>query len=87
MWFLDAMHGGWGGGWGWMAFGAAWMVFFWGGVIALVVWGISRLTDGRVRGGEKWGSESRPPLDIAKERYARGEITREQFQRLQQDLR
>jgi len=28
----------------------------------------------------------RTPLDIARERYARGEITREEFERLKQDL-
>jgi len=84
MWFLDAMHGGW--GWGWMAFGAVWMVFFWGGIIALVVWAISRLAGDRARGAEQQRLEGRSPLDIAKERYARGEITREQFQQLQEDL-
>jgi putative membrane protein len=82
MWF---MHDGW--GWGWMAFSAAWMVFFWGALIALVVWAVSRLTGDRERGGDQWRSERRSPLDIAKERYARGEITREQFQQLQDDLR
>ena len=76
MWFLDAMHGGW--GWAWVAFGMAWMVLFWGGIIAVVVWAISR-------GTGNW--EGRSPLDIAKERYARGEITQEQFQQLQKDLR
>ena len=85
MWFLHAMHGSW--GWGWMAFGAAWMVFFWGAIIALIVWAISRLTSGGEGRGGQWGSESRSPLEVAKERYARGEITREQFQQLQQDLR
>lgn len=75
------------GGWGWMAFGAAWMVFFWGAIIGLVVWAISRLAgDGWAR-GERRGNDGRSPLDIAKERYARGEITQEQFQRLREDLR
>lgn len=82
MWF---MHDGW--GWGWMAFGAAWMVFFWGAIIVLVAWAISRLTGDRQRDGRQWPSEGRPPLDIAKERYARGEITREQFEQLREDLR
>jgi len=81
MWF---MHDGW--GWGWMAFGAAWMVFFWGAIIALVVWAISRLSGDRERTAGQ-SLESRSALDIAKERYARGEITREQFEQLREDLR
>jgi putative membrane protein len=81
MWF---MHDGW--GWGWMAFGAVWMVFFWGVLIALVVWAFSRLTGDRQR-TEGQRLESRSALDIAKERYARGEITREQFEQLREDLR
>ena len=81
MWF---MHDGW--GWGWMAFGAAWMVFFWGAIVALVAWAISRLTGDR-QGTEGRRSESRSALDIAKERYARGDINREQFEQLREDLR
>ena len=38
MWDIPA-----GMGW-WMAFGGLWMVVFWGGLIALIVWGIMRLT-------------------------------------------
>ena len=82
MWF---MHDNW--NWGWMVFGAAWMVFFWGAIIALVVWAISRLSGDRQTSGGQWRSEGRSPLDIAKERYARGEITREQFEQLREDLR
>lgn len=87
MWFMDAMHGGWGDGWGWMAFGAVWMILFWGGIIALVAWAISRLTGDRERRWDRPGLDGPSPLDIAKERYARGEITREQFEQLRNDLR
>ncbi|MBI4199890.1 MAG: SHOCT domain-containing protein [Chloroflexi bacterium] len=64
-------------GWGWMALGWVWMLLFWGSIIGLVVWGISRLSGGRREDG---------PLEIAKRRYARGEITREQFEALKRDI-
>ncbi|MEK7777137.1 MAG: SHOCT domain-containing protein [Chloroflexota bacterium] len=66
-------------GWGWMTLGWVWMVVVWGSIIWLVVWGISRVTPGRT-------SSSATPLDIAKERYARGEITKEQFEDLKRTL-
>ena len=70
-------------GW-WMMFGGLWMVLFWGGIIALIVWGIKKLTE---RGGSGSGtSEKRSPLDIAKERYARGEIAKEEFEQIKKDL-
>ncbi len=74
MYFHDGM------GWGWMVFGGIWMVVFWGGLIALVVWGVKKLTE---RNGS---SSKRDPLDIAKERYAQGEISEEEYQRLKKDL-
>lgn len=74
MWY---MHDGM--GW-WMVFGSIWMVIFWGGLIALIVWGIVKLSG---RGG---ATPKRDPLDVAKERYAKGEISREEFQQLKKDL-
>ena len=75
------MMWGWqtGMGW-WMIFGVILMIVFWGGIIALVVWGIRRLVQGSP------SRESRNALDIAKERYARGEITKEQFEQIKKDL-
>ena len=66
-------------GW-WMGFGGLWMLVFWVGLIALIVWGISKLVG---RGGY---TPKRDPIDVAKERYARGEISREDFEQLKKDL-
>ena len=60
-------------GW-WMAFGGLWIVVFWGGKIALIVWGIKKFTKRDV------SSPKRNPLDVVKERYAKGEIYREEFE-------
>jgi len=57
-----------------------WLVVFWGGLIALIVWGITRLT----RRGDS--ASKRDPLDIAKDRYAKGEISREEFEQFKKDL-
>ncbi len=75
MWFWQE-----GMGW-WMVFGGFMMVLFWGGIIALVIWGIRRLTGGSQETGQR-----RTPLDIAKERYAKGEISREEFEQVRKDL-
>ncbi len=54
-------------------------VFLWlillAGVGALVVWLLSR-----------HGTRSETPVDILKRRYARGEITKETFERMKRDL-
>ena len=66
-------------GW-WMVFGGLWMVIFWGGLIALIVWGITKL----IRRGDS--TSKHDPLDVAKERYTKGEISREEFEQIKKDL-
>jgi putative membrane protein len=77
------MMWGWGTGSGWwMLFGGIMFILFWGVVIALVIWGVRALTrdrDTHMPGG-------RTALEIAKERYARGEITKEQFDQIKRDI-
>ncbi len=51
------------------------------GVVALVVWAVKRFSDGTSNAS---GHES--ARDIAQARYARGEITREQYQQMLNDL-
>jgi len=72
-----------GAGW-WMLYGAIVMVVFWGLIIGLVVWGIKTLTEHRGSGRET--PERRNPLDIAKERYAKGDISKEEFEQIKKDL-
>ncbi len=67
-------------GMGWMGFGGLWMILLWGGLIALTVWGVVRLTR------RETPALKRDPLDVAKERYARGEISQEEFKQIKKDL-
>lgn len=72
-----------GAGW-WMISGGIFMLLFWGTVVALVVWGINKL---RERGGSSIGfTEKHIALDIAKERYAKGEISQEEFEQIKKNL-
>ncbi len=51
-----------------------------GGLIALIVWGITKLSR------RNSSSQQRDPLDIAKERYAKGEISKEEFEQIKKGL-
>ncbi len=73
---MDGDDDFWDGGW-WIVM-VVMMVLFWGGVIAVAVWGIRQFTGDRRR--------DRSALDIAKERLAGGEITKEEFDRIRSDL-
>ena len=63
---------------GWWVLMAIMMVLFWGGVLGVVVWGVRQFTKDKGR--------DRSPLDIAKERLARGEISKDEFERIKGDL-
>ncbi len=80
-------HGADGMGW-WMLWGGLMMVLFWGAIVALAVWAVQAATRTERGGTSPPASDRtvRTPLDVAKERYARGEIDREEFQRLRADL-
>lgn len=76
---------GWGGyGHGMGIFGGLFMLLFWGLIIVGLVL-LVRLLWNHVRpvGGSGVGEA---PLDILKRRYAKGEITREEYDRIRQDL-
>ena len=69
----------WGNSMSWgMILGIIGTVVFWGGVIVLVIWAVKRLSRG--------GGGGKSALDILNERYARGEINKEQFEQMKKDL-
>jgi putative membrane protein len=80
----DDHHGMWGDwdGWGWWIFMAPMMLVFWGGVIWLVVWLVrpSSSSAGRTAGHDV------DAVEVARRRYARGDISREEFEQIRRDL-
>ncbi|MDP2720281.1 MAG: SHOCT domain-containing protein [Dehalococcoidia bacterium] len=70
-------------GW-WIMFGGLWMILFWGGLILLIVWAIKKIARIGESGPGAAGKSS--PVDIARERYARGDISREEFEQIKRDL-
>ena len=82
---------GWSGGFGMMGTGmmgtggfmGIGLIVFWG----LVIWAIVALARGNAFGGSQSSPErSDSALDILKKRYARGEISREEFEDRKKDL-
>lgn len=73
------MGWGWSGAWGW--WGVLTMLAMWAiplGLIFLGIWAVA----------PRFGAGGRSSaLEIAEARYARGEISREEFQRIKEDLR
>lgn len=70
-----------GNGYG-MGFGGIFMWLFWILVIIGVVWLVKLM----IGGGAGDSSSQRSALEILKERYARGEIEREEFEQKRRDL-
>ena len=67
-------------GWWGMGLGMLIMIIFWVGLIALITWIVVKL----VRSGQQPSSQT--PLEVAKTRYAKGEITKKEFEQLKKDL-
>ncbi len=81
------MWWGQGFGWGWMLFGSLMMILFWGGLIALIVLAARGLTGGgSAATTPPPANTSNSALRILKERYARGEITKEEYEDMRRDL-
>lgn len=73
------MHYDWGmwhGGW-WMWLG---MIVFWSGVLFLIIWGVRSMISVDRREGSSSIQREDSAVDIARKRFARGEISREEYQ-------
>jgi len=84
MWGYGGYPGSWGFGFGWI-----FMIIFWG----LIIWAIYALIrgfsghkccGGHDHGGHKQGEKN--AMDILKERYAKGEVNKEDFEKMKKDL-
>lgn len=73
--------------WGGILVGGILMLLFWGSVIALGFFVVRALVRSD-RNKERTDNtrKQQTPLDIVKERYARGEITQDEYQRIRNDL-
>jgi len=79
------MGGGMMNGFGW--FGLIGMIFNLAilvGIVLLIVWAVKRFSSNA--GGSNQFSSNQSPREILQARYARGEITRDQYQQMLADL-
>ncbi len=67
-------------GFGWFGFGGLWMLLLLGALIAFITWAIIKLS----KRDDPISKISH--IDIAKERYAKGEISKEEFEQIKKDL-
>jgi putative membrane protein len=67
------------GGFGWI--GLIFNLVILIGIVMLIVWAVNRFSNG-------WNqsTKNQSPREILQARYARGEITREQYQQMMNDL-
>jgi putative membrane protein len=80
--------GGWMHGDGWLFGFVFWIVIVLGVVLAAAIWGAIRRTEGHTAEGHGViGAGLREtPLDILQKRYARGDISKEEFEEKRRDL-
>ena len=72
-----------GHGWGWVGIGMVHMLLFWGLIILAIVALVRNLSG---TSSESSRETNKVPLDILKERYARGEVEKPDFEEKRREL-
>ena len=80
------MWWGHGFGWEWMLIGSLMMLLFWGGLIAAIIVAIRAFTGASSAPKSGQASTGGKALSILKERYARGEIGKAEYEEMRRDL-
>lgn len=70
------------GGWGGLGFGWIFMIIFW----ILIILGVIALIRYLAATGQDTKGKDKTPVEILKERYAKGEITKKEFGEIKRDL-
>ncbi len=67
-----------------MMFFGGWMIIVWIVIIGLIVWGVIALVK---HSSSATNTSQKPePLEIAKERYAKGEISKQEYEEIKKNL-
>jgi putative membrane protein len=85
-WGMSGHMWGWDGGSGWGIAMMTIMALFWLLVIVGIIYGISVLTRSGNDDRSRRDDDHEKPLNILRERYARGEISKEEFDQMRRDL-
>lgn len=80
--YMSCGAAGWGWGWGWSLM----PMLFWLVIVVLFIAFVLRLSRRMPMGPTGWHRQGEDPLGIIKIRYARGEITKEQYDELKKHL-
>ena len=74
---MDNLYGMMGyGPFGYSSFGLLFMLLFWVAIIWLIVWAVRQFTKGR-----------ETPVEILQKRFAKGEITKKEYETIRRSLR
>ena len=76
------------GGWGTLGIlGGLLQLLFWGGLLAVIVWAVVRITANRQGGGTDARVGGDSAEEVLRQRFARGEIDQEEYKRSLEVLR
>jgi putative membrane protein len=82
-WPVDQFGRGWDHMMGYGGYGGMFMWLIWIVIAAVIIYFVFNLSK---RNGKSIDSENESPIEILKRRYAKGEITKEEFDRIKREI-